>query len=149
MITIFDLAKYILEHFGPMHPMKLQKLCYYAQAWTLASEDKPLFGEDFGAWANGPVCRVLYETMKMKSEVSTNNLTEGDSSKLTRKRKETISNMLRWYVSKDLHYLSELVRSEEPWIIARNGCSDNEACSNIIMKDSMQGYYLRRLQGFE
>lgn len=36
MINIFDVAKYILELEGPMTPMKLQRLCYYSQAWSLA-----------------------------------------------------------------------------------------------------------------
>nr|WP_296476513.1 type II toxin-antitoxin system antitoxin SocA domain-containing protein [uncultured Acetatifactor sp.] len=36
--------------------MKLQKLCYYARAWTLVWDDAPLFEEDFQAWANGLVC---------------------------------------------------------------------------------------------
>jgi hypothetical protein len=36
MTTIFDVAKYILQQRGEMTAMKLQKLCYYAQAWSLA-----------------------------------------------------------------------------------------------------------------
>lgn len=32
MANVFDVAKYILEKKGIMSTMKLQKLCYYAQA---------------------------------------------------------------------------------------------------------------------
>ena len=43
-----------------MSTMKLQKLCYYSQAWALVWDDAPLFNEDFQAWANGPVCPELF-----------------------------------------------------------------------------------------
>ena len=54
MANVFDTAKYILEQKGDMSTMKLQKLCYYSQAWGLVWDDEPLFDEDFEAWANGP-----------------------------------------------------------------------------------------------
>ncbi|CUP62134.1 Uncharacterized phage-associated protein [Anaerostipes hadrus] len=43
MANVFDAAKYILERLGEMSTMKLQKLCYYAQAWSLVWDDVPLF----------------------------------------------------------------------------------------------------------
>ena len=51
MANVFDTAKYILEKSGKMSTMKLQKLCYYSQAWALVWDDAPLFDEDFQAWA--------------------------------------------------------------------------------------------------
>ena len=49
MANIFDVARYILEVKGSMSTMKLQKLCYYCQAWSLVWDDSPLFDEDFEA----------------------------------------------------------------------------------------------------
>ena len=43
MANVFDTAKYILEQSGPMSAMKLQKLCYYSQVWSLVWDDAPLF----------------------------------------------------------------------------------------------------------
>ena len=60
MANVFDTAKYILEQKGDMFTMKLQKLCYYSQAWGLVWDDEPLFDEDFEAWVNGPVCPELF-----------------------------------------------------------------------------------------
>jgi len=60
--TIFDVAEYIVAQFErPISTMKLQKLLYLAQGWNLALTGKPLFREDFEAWASGPVCRTLQE----------------------------------------------------------------------------------------
>ena len=62
MSNVFTVAKYILQQKGAMSSMKLQKLCYYAQAWSLVWDDAPLFDEDFQAWRNGPVCYELYNS---------------------------------------------------------------------------------------
>jgi uncharacterized phage-associated protein len=48
MTNIFDVAKYILHAIGgQMSTMKLQKLCYYCQAWHLAWNWTLMFPEDF------------------------------------------------------------------------------------------------------
>jgi uncharacterized phage-associated protein len=58
--NVYDIADYILQKQGSMSAMKLQKLVYYAQAWSLAWTDTPLFNEDIQAWAKGPVVPALY-----------------------------------------------------------------------------------------
>jgi uncharacterized phage-associated protein len=40
--------------------MKLQKLLFYAQAWFLATNDRPIFAEEVEAWPWGPVVRPIY-----------------------------------------------------------------------------------------
>jgi len=65
MASIFDVSKYILEHFDqPISPHKLQKLTYLSQGWSLALTDKPIFSEDFEAWAHGPINRELFNTLR-------------------------------------------------------------------------------------
>src|SRR4051812_40137322 len=44
--------------------LKVQKLVYYAQAWSLAYFDRPLFDEDMQAWAHGPVAPTVWEQFK-------------------------------------------------------------------------------------
>ena len=66
MASVLCVANYILRKIGPTTTMKLQKLVYYCQAWSLAWDDKPLFDEDFEAWANGPVCPELFKHHKGK-----------------------------------------------------------------------------------
>lgn len=43
--------------------LKLQKLVYYAQAWSLAlpARGVPLFDEEMQAWAHGPVAESLFQ----------------------------------------------------------------------------------------
>ncbi len=54
MADVFDVAAYILNKQGRMTTMKLQKLCYYAQAWHLVWAEKPLFDEPIQAWGEWP-----------------------------------------------------------------------------------------------
>ena len=64
MCSIVDVADYILEKYGTMTTMKLQKLAFYSQARALVVNGMPLFDEDSEAWANGPVSPALYALHK-------------------------------------------------------------------------------------
>ncbi|MCC6923464.1 MAG: DUF4065 domain-containing protein [Nitrosomonas sp.] len=66
MANAFDVADYILVKQGAISAMKLQKLIYYSQAWSLVWDDEPLFNNKIEAWANGPVVRDLYEKHRGK-----------------------------------------------------------------------------------
>lgn len=48
----------------PVSNMKLQKLLYYAQGWTMAFMSKPLIDEDFYKWNFGPVIPEIYNVFK-------------------------------------------------------------------------------------
>lgn len=44
--------------------LKLQKLVYYAQAWSVALLNQPLFPDEIEAWAHGPVVEAVYQKYK-------------------------------------------------------------------------------------
>ena len=48
-----------------MTNLKLNKLCYYAQGWSLVKLGQPLFDEDIQAWDHGPVVPSVYRTYKV------------------------------------------------------------------------------------
>ena len=50
MASAFDVAAYILEREGEIATLKLQKLVYFAQAWSLSLDEKPLFDEKIEVW---------------------------------------------------------------------------------------------------
>ncbi len=54
-VSVESVAAYILSQHGKLSAMKLQKLVYYCQAWSLVWDEAPLFQEQIQAWANGPV----------------------------------------------------------------------------------------------
>lgn len=140
MADIFSVASYILDKKGPMTTMKLQKLCYYSQAWNLVWNKKPLFDEDFQAWTNGPVCRELYDRHKGKYMIQPGDIPAVER-ELTVKEKKTIDSILNYYGDKDPEWLSTLTHMEKPWNEARVGFADGQNCENIITKESMIRYY--------
>lgn len=140
MANVFDTAKYILEVCGSMHAMKLQKLCYYAQAWSLVWDGSPLFNEEFQAWAKGPVCPQLFDKTIGFFHPQASDETGGEGD-LTDSQKDTINTVLEHYAPLDQFSLSELILFEEPWNDAREGVPPGPDCKNIITKESMAAYY--------
>lgn len=141
MATVYDVAKYILLTEGSMSTWKLQKLCYYSQAWSLAWTEKPIFKEDFQAWANGPVCPELFHEHQGKFTVGTDDLNKGDPMNLTEDQKDTINIVLKDYGSMEPYELRELTHKEEPWKNARLGLPEDAYSKALITKESMGSYY--------
>ena len=146
MPNIFNTARYILGKQGRMSTWKLQKLCYYSQAWSLAWTTRSLFDEDFEAWSNGPVCRALYDIHRRKFTVTTTDFPERLEAPpaLDEDQIDTIDNVLRCYGDWEPYELREQTRKEEPWRMARGDLEDGELGTTIIPKDVMGEYYGRR-----
>lgn len=140
MANIFDVANYILHVIGPVSTLKLQKLTYYCQAWSLAWTGKPLFREDFEAWANGPVNRKLFKQFQGEF-IATKIPSSKCSSTLTRSDIQKIDVVLDTYGPLSGADLSDLTHSEAPWKNARAGLPPSCSSSNIISKDSMRKFY--------
>lgn len=141
MASVLDVAKYILDTLGEMTTMKLQKLVYYCQAWSLGWDEIPLFDEDFEAWANGPVCPKLFERHRGQFSVDNSLFSDLPPYNFTDEEKETMDTVLDYYGNKAPHWLSELTHKEAPWREARKGYPDGASCSRVVTKESMLQYY--------
>jgi len=139
MASVFDVAKYILERQGPMTTMKLQKLVYYSQAWSVVWDEKPMFAEKIEAWASGPVVRKLYDEHKGIFQISS--LEKGNTDNLKIEEKETIDAVLQAYGDKSAQWLSDLTHMEKPWNEAREGFDLGDNCENEITQASLAEYY--------
>lgn len=119
--------------------MKLQKLIYYCQAWSLVWDEAPLFKEKIFAWANGPVVYELFKKYQRKFIVSS--CPQGDTARLSLDQKETIEAIILFYGKKTSQWLSDLTHSEDPWRNARKGIPQNERGFQEITHASMSEYY--------
>ena len=139
MVRVQDVAQYILNKRGPMTTWKLQKLVYYAQAWSLVWDEERLFNEKIEAWANGPVVRALYDLHSGQYTIS--ELPVGDFGKLTPTQRETVDAVLEYYGAKNGQWLADLTHIEDPWKNARRGVQDGARSNVEITPEAMAEYY--------
>lgn len=138
-VSVRDVAEYILQKQGSMTTMKLQKLVYYAQAWSLVWDERPLFREDIQAWANGPVTPELYLVHRGQFRIA--EIPDGHPENLDDLARETIDAILDYYGSRPAHWLSELTHMEDPWLMARQGLDIGERGSRTITHAALLEYY--------
>lgn len=137
--SVFDIANWFLTKEEMTHK-KLQKLCYYAQAWCYALNGYRLENTDFQAWIHGPVSPVLWEkfksfgfnTIKIKGKI-TNNFSQKDI--------KLLEDVWDTYGDSTGNALEALTHRELPWIEARKGYEENERCTVVISPNNMASYY--------
>ena len=139
MANVHDVAAYILSRLGRMSTMKLQKLVYYSQAWSLVWDEEPLFPERIEAWANGPVAPDLYREHKGLFKVRS--WSRGNPEILSPVQKATVDSVLGFYGDKPSQWLSDLTHREDPWLDARRGLSPGERGFQEISHAAMAEYY--------
>lgn len=142
MADVLDVAAYILKKCGTMTAMKLQKLVYYSQAWSLVWDEEPLFDQRIEAWANGPVAPKLYNQHRGKFKISSDDVS-GNPKALDKNQRETVDEVVRFYGKKTAQWLSDLTHMEAPWEKARKRAKvdDGEACDEAITFADMAEYY--------
>ena len=123
-----------------MSAMKLQKLCYYSQAWSLVWDDEPLFSENIEAWVNSLVIPALYQRHKGIFKLDSEFIS-GNPSILTENQKETINAVCDTYAKFYAQQLSDLTHNEAPYQIARKNLLPSEREHNIISLADMSEYY--------
>jgi uncharacterized phage-associated protein len=137
--NVHDVAAYILSRRSPITAMKLQKLVYYSQAWSLVWHETPLFDEQIEAWANGPVVRELYDVHRGMFKV--HGWPGGDANRLSRSERKTVDRVLDFYGRMPSQQLSNLTHQERPWRQARKGMGSDERGNRVISLASMDEYY--------
>lgn len=138
-VSVFDVAAYILEKIGTISTIKLQKLVYYSQAWSLVWDDAPLFPERIEAWVNGPIVRELFAYHRGVFQISS--LPIGVPELLNSTQKETVDAVIGFYGKKTGQQLVEISHLEDPWKLARIGMDKDERGETEITLNSMAEYY--------
>ena len=143
MRTVVDIAAYILDEYGPMTTMKLQKLAFYSQAHCLANYGKCLFQEDFQAWVNGPVAPELYREHRGKFLIHPGELSDAirTHDPLPAQVQEEVRAACSKLATLTGNQLSAMTHREDPWKQARQGYGSSDHCEEIITKESIRAFY--------
>ncbi|GAW36630.1 hypothetical protein RA2_03703 [Roseovarius sp. A-2] len=142
-LTANQLADYLLceaRYRGEaLTHLKLQKLCYYAQAWWLALHGEPLIEEDFQAWVHGPVLTSQfgrfrdYRWQPIVHQVPRPEVPEGVRTHL--------DEVMDVFGVESAVALERMTHEEAPWLEARGELPPHEASRNVIRKETMQSFY--------
>ena len=144
MLTCFDVAKYFLslcndEESGDLiSNLKIQKLVYYAQGFSLAINNKPLFKEKIQAWTHGPVVPELYNKYKDygSGALPSTNL-DIDFDKFSDEDKELLDDVYDVYGQFSAWKLRNMTHEEAPW-----KSSYQPGKSNEISNEKLREYFL-------
>lgn len=115
--------------------LRLNKLLYFAQGWTLAITGKPLFDEEFKAWQYGPVIPDIYNQYKGKKAIKTNKAT--NVTLFSEEEYDILIAVQNYYGNFVTSKLVDIThRAKSPWEKARVK-SENET----IPKEEIETYF--------
>lgn len=120
MLTCFDAADYFLSKIDEdagdvITNLKLQKLVYYAQGFSLALCGRPLFAERIEAWQHGPVCPALFAKYEKSGALGIPAPRDVDFRKFDDETSALMDEVYEVYGQFSARKLRDMVREETPW----------------------------------
>jgi uncharacterized phage-associated protein len=147
MIKVEDIANFFLWKESMSHK-KLQKLVYYAYAWSIAllndnSENIHfrLFNSNIEAWIHGPVIPELYQKYKCYGWSDIPKIDDFDTSIFETEVLDILEQVWAAYGSFSGNQLETISHREKPWLEARNGVPAYMATTNLISDKDMFIFY--------
>ena len=140
MPTSHDVAKYFLSvegDEGEISNLKLQKLVYYAQGFSLALLDEPLFDEPIEAWMQGPVVANLYHRYSHHGSSSIPAPAQFDANIFSREQRRLLGDVYEVYGQYSAWKLRQLTHEEDPW---KDNYEEGVSSKQIPLEE-MQKYF--------
>lgn len=133
-----DVANVILKLSNPevgdfISNLKLQKLLYYTQGFSLVILQQPIFEEDIKAWDYGPVVENVYHAFKGNGSEAICPNEEFDTSFLSEKELELLINVYEVYGQFSALKLMNMTHEEAPW--------KNTPRNGVISRDLMVSFF--------
>ncbi|NOY83596.1 MAG: SocA family protein [Nitrospirae bacterium] len=144
MLTCHDVAKYFLaqsdrEAGDLISNLKLQKLVYYAQGFSLALNNEPIFPEKIEAWTHGPVIPTLYQAYKAYDSSVIPSPSGMDFSVYSQENIEFLDEIYSVFGQFSAWKLRNMTHEEPPW-------RDASEYSGEISHPSMKEYFLSQIE---
>jgi uncharacterized phage-associated protein len=135
------------EEKDPLTNLRLQKLLYYAQAWSLVLRESELFPEEIEAWRWGPVVPAVYNKLpdgQAASQIPAAMF--ADAPDLPPEEAELVGSVWEAYNQYSALQLSRMTHEEMPWLRAWGGGPTDGAGSgnNPIKVDDLEDYFGRQ-----
>jgi len=142
-----DVANWFIDQFDKesgdvVTHLKLQKLLYYSECWCQLLLDRELFYENIEAWAHGPVVREVFNEFKSSGWEPLNvnrKLVDFDEDVV-----DVLEQVLEAYGNVSAKALEQMTHQDQPWKEARGSLSPEARCSNIMSKENMKKYFMKK-----
>jgi uncharacterized phage-associated protein len=150
MVNVLDLAEYLLcldkektnidgESTSDITPLKMQKLLYYCQGYSLGLFGEPLYEDAIEAWDHGPVIPVVYQRYKgFKGNCIPFVDSEPDiderAKKIARLVLEDKGRFTPWA-------LRDMTHSEKPWAHTYREIGRNAQIKESLIRDSFSSSF--------
>ena len=143
-VADYFLLKVRIEAEDLISNLKMQKLCYLAQGWSLALRDKSLFDDVIQAWALGPAIPPLFRRFKPYRWGALNPYKR--RSEALKELDAEERRLLDWVWEEYRHYsggeLRDLICEQAPWKEAYGDTDFPDRCEEEITPASMKAYFL-------
>ncbi|QDY64890.1 DUF4065 domain-containing protein [Glutamicibacter halophytocola] len=134
-----DLAAYLILKLGRIETLKLQKLLYYCNGWSMALRDKPIFRDRTEAWMHGPVVVDIYQSHRLKSSVD--EWKDGNPDRLDKQEKAIAEMVISLYGKRSGWALRNLTHNESPWAVAWERCGQGARRNEEITRGEIDDYF--------
>lgn len=147
--SAITIANWFINQYDPesgdvITHLKLQKLLYFSEAWFQALKNKELFSEKIEAWAHGPVVREVFTVFK---DSGWNSLVATDATvSVDAETEEVLRQVLDAYGELSAKTLEHMTHQDKPWKDARGALPPEAWCSNIIEKNAIKEYFIKKYE---
>ena len=130
-------------------PLKLQKLLYYCQGYSLALTGKPIFEDEIEAWKLGPVVKEIYQEYRKYS----GGIIPFRSVKSDSNPNETIRAIINLVLQDKGQYdgktLARATHKERPYIESFQGAYTNAKIPVELLKEYFTEELIKREEDYE
>ena len=125
-----------------LSPLRLQKLLYYAQGWSLGVRDHAIFSDKIEAWTHGPVVRSVYSHYAHCGGAPIRPTLNG-ATNLSKSDQEFLNDVWAAYKGFSATALRDMTHKESPWIDAYRGPNNGQNPGTITLA-SMKSFFARK-----
>ena len=138
------LVKIDTESGDTISNLKMQKLCYLAQGWSLALLGRPLFDDVIQAWGKGPAILPLFQRFKPYrwGALDAYNLRTNPDEKLDAEELELLDWIWKKYGRYSGGELRDLTCGQRPWKEAYGDTEPPFRSYEEVTQASMKAYFL-------
>lgn len=145
---MLSVISYVFDKLEEVTPLMLQKLLYFIQGISYALNEKSLFPENCQAWVHGPVYPEVYDMFRDFTynpiEDARFSIFEGAGNALTDEERRIIDLVVTTFGEYSGKTLERITHAEIPWKLARKGYADSIPSNELIPKETIKTYYIKK-----